>query len=670
MNVISLFSGCGGLDLGFERAGFDVPVANEFDPTIFETFKVNHPRTHLIEGDVRKVTKEDITLFLSGEVDGIIGGPPCQSWSEAGSLRGIEDARGQLFFDYIRILKEFRPKFFLAENVSGMLANRHSEAVQNIINLFEKAGYDVSLTMVNAKDYGVAEERKRVFYIGFRKDLNINFVFPKGSTEDDDKKITLRDIIWDLQETAVPAGPKNHHNPEAINNNEYFTGAYSPIFMSRNRVKGWDEQAFTVQASGRQCQLHPQAPKMEKFGKNDCRFVEGSEKLYRRMTIREVARVQGFPDDFKFIYKETNNAYKMIGNAVPVNLAYEIAVAIKLFLEGKGHEVVGIETDRRKEIMSTSSNDQGRAYEYAWITALFETLSPIRKTGIVCNSSLDANERAWNAVSQDKRDLFTISANAAVDAVLELEPCMEEDDGDTLLLEFQKDEAGESGDVRDIVIRRDNIEWEIGLSIKHNHAAVKHSRLSHVLDFGNEWYGIPCSNQYWNDINPIFDMLNREKNRGTNWSDLADKDGDVYVPLLQAFLDEVNRAYRNDPDVAIRMFEYLVGIKDYHKIVSNDSKRVTLIHTFNLHGTLNQPSRIKVSAFEVPVVETPTEIIAMRFKRGSKTTVEIYMDNGWGFSFRIHSASTRVQPSLKFDVQFISTPASVLHVECKWNRRK
>lgn len=348
MNVISLFSGCGGLDLGFERAGFEVPVANEFDPTIFETFKINHPHTHLIEGDVRKVTKKDIDPFLSGEVDGIIGGPPCQSWSEAGSLRGIEDARGQLFFDYIRILKEFSPKFFLAENVSGMLANRHSEAVQNIIKLFEKAGYDVSLTMVNAKDYGVAEERKRVFYIGFRKDLNINFVFPKGSTEDDNKKITLRDIIWDLQETAVPAGLKNCHNPDAINNNEYFTGAFSPIFMSRNRVKSWDEQAFTVQASGRQCQLHPQAPKMEKIGKNNCRFVEGSEKLYRRMTIREVARVQGFPDDFKFIYKGTNNAYKMIGNAVPVNLAYEIAVAIKLFLEGNGHEVVGIEAEGNK----------------------------------------------------------------------------------------------------------------------------------------------------------------------------------------------------------------------------------------------------------------------------------------------------------------------------------
>lgn len=329
MKLISLFSGCGGLDLGFERAGFDIPVANEYDKTIWDTFEANHPKTKLIKGDIRNIKEED----FPDEIDGIIGGPPCQSWSEAGALRGIEDDRGKLFYDYIRILKDKQPKFFLAENVSGMLANRHSEAVKNIVAMFEECGYDVSITLVNAKDYGVAQERKRVFYIGFRKDLGIKFEFPKGSTEDDDKKITLRDIIWDLQDSAVPAGEKNHRNPNAVNNNEYFTGAYSTIFMSRNRVKAWDEQGFTVQASGRQCQLHPQAPKMVKFDKNDCRFVEGKEHLYRRMTVREVARVQGFPDDFKFIYDAVDTGYKMIGNAVPVNLAYEIAIAIKNVLE-------------------------------------------------------------------------------------------------------------------------------------------------------------------------------------------------------------------------------------------------------------------------------------------------------------------------------------------------
>lgn len=329
MKVISLFSGCGGLDLGFEKAGFEIPIANEFDKTIWDTFKANHPNTKLIEGDIRNINEAD----FPNEIDGIIGGPPCQSWSEAGSLKGINDARGKLFYEYIRILRDKKPKFFLAENVSGMLANRHSEAVQNIIQMFKDCGYDVSLTLVNAKDYGVAQERKRVFYIGFREDLNIKFDFPKGSTEDDKKKITLKDIIWDLKDTAVPAAPKNKHNEKAINNNEYFTGAYSPIFMSRNRVKQWDQQGFTVQASGRQCQLHPQAPKMEKVGLNKCQFVPGQEHLYRRMTVREVARVQGFPDTFKFIYKDVDTGYKMIGNAVPVNLAYEIAVAIKKTLE-------------------------------------------------------------------------------------------------------------------------------------------------------------------------------------------------------------------------------------------------------------------------------------------------------------------------------------------------
>lgn len=471
MNIISLFSGCGGLDLGFERAGFHISVANEFDKTIWSTYKENHPNTHLIEGDVRQIKKEDIIKYIDGDIDGIIGGPPCQSWSEGGSLKGIEDARGQLFYDYIRILKEFQPKFFLAENVSGMLADRHSIAVQNILGMFDEAGYDVTFSLVNAKDYNVAEERKRVFYIGFRKDLGIDFGFPKGSTKEDNKKITLRDIIWDLQETAVPAGEKNRHNPDAVNNNEYYTGSYSSIFMSRNRVKSWDEQAFTVQASGRQCQLHPQAPRMIKVGQDNCKFVEGKEHLYRRMTVREVARIQGFPDDFKFIYKDTNTAYKMIGNAVPVNLAYEIAVAIKKYLEGKAEEVeVDNEVIDAKEVnerkVSTKSNEYGRAYEYAWIKTLYTALHRLRKTRIIENSSLVANERAWSFMDNDMKETFMMSANAAIDTILELEPKLSEMDNDVVTLEFQKDGEGVKGDVRDIVIRTQDIPWEIGLSIK------------------------------------------------------------------------------------------------------------------------------------------------------------------------------------------------------------
>lgn len=225
--------------------------------------------------------------------------------------------------------------FFVAENVSGMLAKRHSEAVDGFMNLFDKAGYDVNLKMLNANDYDVPEDRDRVFYIGFRKDLKIHdFKYPTPL----EHKPTLRESIWDLQYSAIPALEKNKTNGNAckVPNNEYFIGAYSPIFMSRNRVRSWDEPGFTVQASGRQCQLHPQAPKMIKVEKNLQKFVEGSEHLYRRMTVREVARVQSFPDGFKFIYEDVNYAYKMIGNAVPVNLAYHVAMQIKKTLIEKG----------------------------------------------------------------------------------------------------------------------------------------------------------------------------------------------------------------------------------------------------------------------------------------------------------------------------------------------
>ncbi|MDD6490212.1 MAG: DNA cytosine methyltransferase [Clostridia bacterium] len=329
MNIISLFSGAGGLDLGFEKAGFNILMANEFDSSIWATYEKNH-KAYLLKKDIRDISDRD----FPDNIDGIIGGPPCQSWSEAGAQRGINDARGKLFYDYIRILKNKTPKFFLAENVSGMLSNQHSQAVANIIKTFEDCGYDVTVDLVNAADYGVPQDRKRVFYIGFRKDLNIHFLFPKATTPNKSDKKTLWDAISDLRNSAVPALPKNKTNGKLeIPNHEYFTGEYSTIFMSRNRVRAWDEQAFTVQASGRQCQLHPQAPKMQLVEKNKRIFVPGKEKLYRRLTVRECARIQGFPDDFEFIYNNVNDGYKMVGNAVPVELARIIAEEIKKCLE-------------------------------------------------------------------------------------------------------------------------------------------------------------------------------------------------------------------------------------------------------------------------------------------------------------------------------------------------
>jgi hypothetical protein len=132
-------------------------------------------------------------------------------------------------------------------------------------------------------------------------------------------------------------------------------------------------------------------------------------------------------------------------------------------------------------------------------------------------------------------------------------------------------------------------------------------------------------------------------------------------------MDEVNRAYKVDKNMPRKMIEYLIGIEDYYKIVSRDSKRLTLIHTFNMHNTLNKPSKNQISVITVPIVELPTRLVALGFKPCSNNTVEMFLDNGWQLSFRIHNASTKVEPSLKFDVEFVGMPPSVLNIECKWN---
>lgn len=324
MNIVSFFAGAGGLDLGFQNAGFNVIWANEYDKEIWETYQKNHPHTVLDKRSIVNVPSDEVP-----ECDGIIGGPPCQSWSEAGAMKGIEDKRGQLFFDFIRILEAKQPKFFLAENVSGMLLGRHSPALENIKELFKNAGigYELSFEMVNACDYNVPQDRKRVIFVGIRKDLGFKYEFQKPNFP----KLTLQDAISDLKENVLPAKTNNKTNGNncAIPNHEYMTGGFSTIFMSRNRVRSWDEQSFTIQAGGRHAPIHPQAPKMKFIEQNIRVFVPGQEHLYRRLSVRECARIQTFPDDFIFHYDNISAGYKMIGNAVPINLAHFLANTIK-----------------------------------------------------------------------------------------------------------------------------------------------------------------------------------------------------------------------------------------------------------------------------------------------------------------------------------------------------
>lgn len=327
MNIVSLFSGAGGLDLGFKKAGFDIIWANEYDKTIWETFTLNFPNTILDTRSITDVPSSDIPDAI-----GIVGGPPCQSWSEAGAQRGINDKRGQLFLEYIRVLKDKQPFFFLAENVPGILHPRHSEAFARIINEFNEAGYNVVHRLLNANDYGVPQDRQRVIIIGYHKKLNKKFEYPKPFKQ----KFTLADAIRDLPK-AEPAKKYNKTNGDgnlSLPNHEYMIGGFSTIYMSRNRVRSWDEPSFTIQAGGRHAPLHPQAPKMELVGQDKRIFVPGKEKLYRRLSVRECARIQTFPDNFVFRYTDVADGYKMIGNAVPVEFAKNIAKQIAQDIKG------------------------------------------------------------------------------------------------------------------------------------------------------------------------------------------------------------------------------------------------------------------------------------------------------------------------------------------------
>lgn len=334
MRIASFFSGCGGLDFGFKQAGFDVVWANEYDKSIYPTYEANHPDTFLCKADIRNLKVEDIPT-----VDGFIGGPPCQSWSYGGAHKGLEDDRGRLFITYIDIIKAKLPKFFVIENVDGILSNVHFQTFLQFIHVLEECGYNVYYQLLNAVDYKIPQDRKRVFIVGFRADLQCQFSFPLPSNS---QYVFLRQAIGDI--TEEPNYTKNSvvecSLAKRFYNHDCYIGPYDKKFMARNRVRSWDEVSFTIQAQAKNCPLHPQAPKMEFIDSNTRQFKRGYEHLYRRLSVRECARIQTFPDRFRFYYDDVKDGYKMVGNAVPPRLAFRLAESIKFALS---------QSDKKKE---------------------------------------------------------------------------------------------------------------------------------------------------------------------------------------------------------------------------------------------------------------------------------------------------------------------------------
>lgn len=295
--AISLFSGAGGLDMGFERAGFRTIWANDFESDACKTHE-NWSTAKVVCGDIAKVDANDIP-----DADVMLGGFPCQGFSLSGP-RKIDDSRNVLYKHYVRIVKAKKPLMFVGENVKGLLTMGDGKIIEAIIEDFSNCGYDVYYKLLNAKDYEVPEDRERVIIVGFRKDLNIkSFEYPVPR----DFTITMREALANIPEPT----------PDEVCN-----APYSSRYMSRNRKRGWDDVSYTIPAMAKQVTLWPGSPDMTKVGTDLWKF--GDEGVTRRFSWREAAAIQTFPLTLEF-YGDLTSKYKQIGNAVPVKLAEIVA---------------------------------------------------------------------------------------------------------------------------------------------------------------------------------------------------------------------------------------------------------------------------------------------------------------------------------------------------------
>lgn len=329
--VIELFAGAGGLALGLEKAGFSSLGLVELDKDASNTLKVNRPNWNVINDDIANVSKLDLEKLFKikkGELDLLSGGSPCQSFSYAGKRLGLEDTRGTLFYHYAEFLHKLQPKMFLFENVKGLRTHDKGRTYATILDIFEKEGYTIQKDVLNAWDFGVAQKRERLITVGIRNDLvgKIHFSFP----EPQKYKPILRDVLLDCPKSEgatyseykkkifelVPPGGYWKDIPEDVAK-EYMKSCW---FMEGGRTGilrrlSLEEPSLTVLTSPSQKQT------------DRCHPLET-----RPFTVRENARCQSFPDDWMFC-GSIGQQYKQVGNAVPVNLAYEVALKIKEGLE-------------------------------------------------------------------------------------------------------------------------------------------------------------------------------------------------------------------------------------------------------------------------------------------------------------------------------------------------
>jgi len=310
--------------------------------------------------------------------------------------------------------------------------------------------------------------------------------------------------------------------------------------------------------------------------------------------------------------------------------------------------------------MKSKQMTTGKSFEYALLIQFEEKLKDKTTLEVIKNSAFEIAKGCFKNVSATEQSDYLLSASFAVNFLMDIEPRLSNDIGkkDILQLEILSDHHGKLGDVRDVLAIRLLQKWEIGVSAKNNHHAVKHSRLSPNIDFGEKWLGVKASKEYFNTVTPIFknlEKIRKESNAKKKWSELGDYHSTIYIPILKAFMKELKSLHKKDSaKIASNLVSYLVGNQDFYKVIK--SKNSVEIEAYNLNGTLNLPFNDIAPKYKTPKIPLPTEITDIDFKKGSNTTAIVTMNNDWILSFRIHNASSRVEPSLKFDINLLKSP--------------
>lgn len=296
--------------------------------------------------------------------------------------------------------------------------------------------------------------------------------------------------------------------------------------------------------------------------------------------------------------------------------------------------------------MSNKSNRNGRAFEYSILLSLSKILLKNHIIEIVKNKELINAKTNFESLFENEKNTYNLLSDRAVSLLIKnTKSIINNTKTKKLILQFQSDLAGKIGDVRDIIIRSGDNKQEIGINIKYNNDSIKHSRLSLNSDFCLAWFNIKCSQEYLSKIDPIFKTINKYKDRKNKWSELEFKFEEIYRPLLTEFRDEIIRQYSTHGEIILeKLIKYLIGQNDYFKIVIKNNRSIK-IQKFNIFGKNKDifPNRIK----------------SFDFVKNSSSTLELLLNNNWSFRFRIHSASTYVENSLKLDITITDTPISL-----------